>query len=637
MNSSKISAPKRLLRLAIVLALFAALLCALSARIGAATRPGVIRVEVDSSHAPQRILHVHMTMPVQPGPLTLLYPEWIPGEHMPDGPVVNIAGLKFTAGRKAIPWRRDLLDVYAFHLEIPPGITSLDVRFDFLISGGSSGFTAGASATAYLEMMNWNHVVLYPRGYAAKDLNYLPSLTIPAGWKFGTALPGAKQTGDTISFDPEPLSTLIDSPVLTGRYFRAIQLTPGQTPSHEIDIAADSEAALAMSPETEAHLQKLIAEAVALFGVRHYRDYHFLLTLSDGVSHFGLEHHESSDDRVPEKTLIEQPRLLASGDLLSHEYVHSWNGKYRRPMDLATSDYHQPMRDDLLWVYEGLTEYLGAVLATRAGFWSQDQAHEVLARYAADYDHQPGRSWRPLQDTADSAEVLYNADPDWTNWRRDADFYDEGALLWLDVDATIRRLTKDRKSIDDFCRAFYGGPGGEPALKTYDFDDLVAGLNGVVPFDWTGFLRARLDSLAPKTPDEALQNSGWQLTYNDKANEFQGARDETKKEITLMYSIGLIVNTEGVIREVMYDGPAFKAGMGPGMKITEVAGKPFTPAALREAVAASATSPVQLTAANGPQIATYSIDYHGGPSYSHLKRADNRPDLLDEILRPLTP
>jgi predicted metalloprotease with PDZ domain len=616
---------------------FVALLLISCSALRAATRPGVIRVEVDATRAPQRILHTHLTIPVQPGPLVLFYPQWIPGEHMPDGPINNIAGLKFTAGKKTIPWRRDLLDMFAFHLQIPPGITSLDVSFDFLISGAGSGYSSGASSTAVLNDLSWNHVLLYPQGYAVKDLTYVPSLKLPAGWKFGTALPGAKQNGDTITFAPVPLSTLVDSPVLAGRFFRVILLTPGQVPTHEIDIAADTEAALAMPTETEAHYRQLIAETGALFGVRHYRDYHFLVTLSDNVAHFGLEHHESSDDRIYEKTMIDPTIRTAAADLLPHEFVHSWNGKFRRPADLTTTDYKQPMRDDLLWVYEGLTEYWGDVLTARSGLLNQDQAHDALARIAAIYDRQPGRSWRPLQDTADSAVVLYGADKDWENWRRAVDFYEESELLWLDVDTTMRRLTKDKKSMNDFCLLFYGGTGGEPALKTYTFEDVAAALNKVVPYDWTAFLRTRLDSIAPKTPDEALLNSGWQITYSDQPNEIQSDRDAVQKVTTLMSSIGLIAKDDGTINEVLYNGPSYDAGLGPGMKITQVGGKSFSPASLKDAVAASATSPVQLTVTNGPQVDTRTIDYHGGPRYPHLQRVQNRPDLLDEILHPLAP
>jgi predicted metalloprotease with PDZ domain len=628
---------RSLYRCVLSIGCFAALCLVPCSALRATTRPGVIRVDVDETRAPQRILHTHLTIPVQPGPLTLYYPQWIPGEHMPDGPINNIAGLRFMAGKKPLPWRRDLLDMFAFHLQIPPGVTSLDASFDFLISGAGSGYSSGASSTAVLNDLSWNHVVLYPQGYAAKDLTYVPSLKLPAGWKFGTALPGAKQTNDTIHFAPVPLSMLIDSPVLAGRFFRVIQLTPGQDPSHEIDIAADSEAALAMPPETEAHYRQLIAETGALFGVRHYRDYHFLVTLSDNVAHFGLEHHESSDDRIHEKSMIDPTIRTASADLLPHEFVHSWNGKFRRPADLTTTDYRQPMRDDLLWVYEGLTEYWGDVLTARSGLLNQDQAHDALARIAANYDRQPGRNWRPLQDTADSAVVLYNADGDWANWRRGVDFYEESELLWLDVDTTMRRLTKDKKSMNDFCLLFYGGTGGEPALKTYTFEDVAAALNKVVPYEWTTFLRTHLDSIVPKTPDEALLNSGWQIIYNDQPNEIQNDRDTVQKVATLMSSIGLIAKDDGTIIEVLYGGPSFNAGLGPGMKITHVGGMAFSLAVLKDAVVASGTSPVQLTVANGPLVEAHSIDYHGGPRYPHLQRVQNRPDLLDEILHPLAP
>ena len=612
------------------------LLSAFGCSAYAATRPGVIRVEVDATQAPQRILHTHLTIPVQAGPLTLLFPQWIPGEHMPDGPINNIAGLKFSANRKTIPWRRDLLDMFAFHLTVPAGVTSLDVKFDFLITGNSSGYSSGASSTAYINNLSWNQTILYPKGFAAKDLMYAPSLKLPAGWKFGTALPGPKREGDVVTFDPAPLSMLIDSPVLTGRYFRVVPLASAPDTPHEIDIAADSEADLAMKPETVAAYQKLVAETGALFGSRHYRDYHFLLTLSDSTAHFGLEHHESSDDRTYEKSLVDPEVLAATSSLLPHEFVHSWNGKYRRPEDLTTSDYHQPMRDDLLWVYEGLTEYWGYVLTARSGLNTVDQMHEGLAHLVATFEHEPGRSWRPLQDTADSAVVLYQADSDWENWRRGTDFYDESVFLWLDVDTTIRRLTKDQKSLNDFSHAFHGGPGGEPALKTYTFEDVVAGLNAVAPYDWTSYLRKRLDSVATKTPEESMLAGGWQLIYNDQPNGYEELRDKLLKQANLMNTIGLVAAEDGTLHTVLYDGPCFKAGLGPGMKITGVGGQKFTLDALRSAVAASTTAPVTLKVADGPQVQDYTIDYHGGTKFPHLQRMPNHADVLDEILQPLT-
>jgi predicted metalloprotease with PDZ domain len=393
-----------------------------------------------------------------------------------------------------------------------------------------------------------------------------------------------------------------------------------------------------MTPETEMQLKHLVAETGALFGVRHYRDYHFLLTLSDDVAHFGLEHHESSDDRVAERDLIDESGRIDFSGLLPHEFVHSWNGKYRRPAGLATPDYQKPMKDDLLWVYEGLTEYLGDVLTARSGLLTQQLAREELALLAAQYEHRPGRDWRPLQDTADAAPFLYDSTPDWGNWRRSTDFYQEGELLWLDVDATLRRLTKDEKSMNDFCKIFHGGPGGEPALKTYTFEDVVATLNGLAPYDWAGFLRTRLDQTSTKTPIEALENSGWKLVYNEQPNEMQLNSEATGKSISLSLSMGTTVTDDGAIVDVIYGGPSYAAGLGPGMKIAAVNGRQFSPATLREAVnAAKGTAdPIQLVVANGAQFHTYSVDYHGGIVYPHIERDDSHPDYLGEIFHPLT-
>jgi predicted metalloprotease with PDZ domain len=481
--------------------------------------------------------------------------------------------------------------------------------------------------------------VLYPAGYAAKDLTFVPSLQLPAGWKYGTALPGAKQNGDTVEFSPVSLETFIDSPVIEGRYFRVIDLTPGQAPPHEMDIAADSQTALAMPPEMEKAYRRLVAETGALFGARHYREYHFLVTLSDDVAHFGLEHHESSDDRAAEHSLIDDSARTYFADLLPHEFVHSWNGKYRRPADLVSPDYHQPMQDDLLWVYEGLTEYLGHVLTARSGLWNQTESRDALASEAAILNATPGHDWRPLQDTTDSAVFLYNADLNWSNWRRSTDFYEESELLWLDVDATLRRLTNDKKSMNDFCHAFHGGPGGEPALKTYTFDDVVATLNGLAPYDWAGFLRSRLDSFAPDTVNEALRNSGWRVVYSDQPNEYDESHDTVRKRLTLRTSIGLVLHEDGTVADVIYDGPSYKAGIGPGVKITAVNGKQYSADAMKEAIrtAESAPGPIQLIAANGSQVGTYAVDYHGGLRYAHLERDPSHPDFLSEIDHPLVP
>lgn len=630
---------KTLGRRVIQLALLAAAILAAGAQVSAEAAPGPIHVDVDETRAPQKIVHTHLQMPVQPGPLVLYYPEWIPGEHMPDGPIANMAGLKFTIGGKPIAWRRDLLDMFAFHLDIPQGASTLDIDFDFLLSAPASGYSAGASATAYLNLVSWNQMVLYPKGYDAANLTCVPTLRLPAHWKFGTALPVAKQSGETVYFGDVSLETLIDSPVLTGRYFRAIDLTPGKTPDHEMDIAADSQAALAMTPEMQAHFRQLVAEAGVLFGSRHYRDYHFLVTLSDEVAHFGLEHHESSDDRARERSLIDESGRISFSGLLPHEYVHSWNGKYRRPEGLISPDYHQPMKDDLLWVYEGLTEYLGEVLTGRSGLRNPQQSREEIARLAETLDDEPGREWRPLQDTADAAVFLYDADDTWENWRRPVDFYEESEFIWLDVDATLRRLTNDQKSMNDFCRLFHGGTSGQPDLKTYTFDDVVAGLNRVAPYDWAAFLRKRLDSVSAKTPDEAIEDSGWKVVYNDRPNEIVDVREGIRSRVYLMSSVGLTLDQSGRVIDVRYGGPAFNAGIGPEMKVTAVNGLQFSPEVIKDAIEAAKTesAPIELIVANGPQVQTYGVDYHGGLRYPHLVRDENHPDFLSEILKSQAP
>src|ERR1700678_3512158 len=615
------------------------LLCG-SVHVAAGQTAGPIRLLVDASQAPQKIWHARMEIPVSAGPLTLYYPEWIPGEHMPDGPIIEVAGMKFSGGGKTIAWRRDLVEMFSIHLDVPAGVTTLVADFDFLLSGPASGFSAGASATASLDVLSWNQVLMYPKGLPAKDIMFVARLRLPADWKFGTALPIAKQDGATTEFAEVPLTTLVDSPVISGRYYRAIQLTPGQNPSHEIDIAADSAAALAMTPETQLQLHNLVAEAGTLFGSRHYRDYHFLLTLSDDVAHFGLEHHESSDDRTAERSLIDEAERIEFASLLPHEYVHSWNGKYRRPAGLATPDYQVPMKDDLLWVYEGLTEYLGSfVLTARSGLLTQEQSMEELGELVATYENRPGRDWRPLQDTADAAPFLYNATDDWSNWRRGTDFYEEGELLWLDVDETLRSLTKDKKSMTDFCLVFHGGPGGAPALKPYNFEDVVSTLNGVAPYDWAGFLRSRLDGTSTKTPLEAIENGGWKLVYNEQPNGAETVEGILAKRLNLTFTIGMVVSDDGMVDDVTHGGLAYNAGIGPGMKIIAVAGKQYSPDEMKQAieVSKSSTTPIQLIVANGAQFQTRAIDYHGGARFPHLERDKSKPDYLGEILNPMTP
>ena len=446
-------------------------------------------------------MHATLSIPVHAGENTLVYPKWIPGEHGPTGPIDNLAGVKFAADGKDIPWRRDSVDMFAFHINVPEGVASVDVKLDFLATAAASGFSAGSSTSANLAMLSWNEVVLYPEGMNAADVMLAPSVRLPDGWQYGTAL--EKTGGDATdpTFANVTLERLVDSPLLAGKYFREVPLAPELTPKHYLDLVADGPEDLELKPQSIEAFSKLVRETGALYQSRHYGSYHFLVTLSDEVAHFGLEHHQSSDDRVPEKTFLEPDLELLSGDLLPHEFTHSWNGKYRRPAGLATPNYQVPMKGDLLWVYEGMTQYLGDVLAARSGIWTTEQYREYLATSAATMDVRPGRTWRDLEDTAVAAQVLYSTGSQWDNWRRSVDYYPEGELVWLDVDTTIRKLSGGKKSLNDFCATFLGLNGNTPPrVIPYTFEDVVAGLNAVVPNDWAAFLHERLQSKADHAP-----------------------------------------------------------------------------------------------------------------------------------------
>ncbi len=595
-----------------------------------------IRINVDASDAPQRLLHAKMQFPVKPGPMSLLYPKWIPGEHAPTGPIEDLAGIRMTANGKAVPWHRDDVNIFEFHIDVPQGVSTLDVAIDFISPPDAGGFSSGSSITSQLAVLSWNQVLLYPKGAPSDQIEYQANLKIPSGWHYGTALPVDHESGNEITFKPSSLTTLIDSPVQTGVYYKIVDLSPGGPVPHFLDIAADSERATRITDDEVKHYRNLVRESNTLFGAHHYRDYHFLLTLSDHVAHFGLEHHESSDDRTEEDSLVDDGARVVDASLLSHEFVHSWNGKFRRPAGLATPDYSEPMKDDLLWVYEGLTEYLGEVLAPRSDLRTPQQFLDSLARDAAALDNESGREWRPLEDTAVAAPVLYNARDDYADLRRGTDFYDEGTLIWLDVDVTLRTLSKGTKSIDDFCKAWAGPPSTGPEVKPYTFEDVVKTLNSVEPYDWAAFLNERLQTTSAHAPLNGIVNGGYKLTYTSERSEFWKTREEVRKNVNLSYSLGLIAHEDGDVIDVRLGTPAFKAGLAPAMKIIAVNGRQFSPDVLRHAVAdaVKSTAPVVLIAKDGEYFKTMSMDYHGGGKYPHLVRDKSKPDLIDDIIRP---
>lgn len=598
-----------------------------------------LTLAVDATEVSRRIVHCTLSIPVAPGELTLYYPEWIPGEHGPTGPILNLTGLKFSAGGRPIVWRRDDVDMYAIHLQVPAGANRVEATLDFLEPGRGERFSSGASTTSQMATFNWNQLVLYPRAAHTDEISISASIKLPAGWKSGSALPVASQSGVTTTFKPVSLTTLVDSPLIAGAHFREIPITPaGESRQHFVELAADSEAALGVSDADVDAFKRLVAETGALFGARHYNDYRFIVAASDYVAHFGLEHHQSSDDRVAERSFIDPDRRRLVPTLFSHEMTHSWNGKYRRPAGLATADYQQPMKGELLWVYEGLTNYLGEVLAARSGLQSQSDYREVLATTAAYLDNRPGRTWRPLSDTAVAAQLLYNAPGAWDSWRRSVDYYDEGTLIWLETDVTIRRQTNGAKSLNDFCKLFHGGQSGPPKLVPYTFEDVAAALNQVAPYDWKTFLNDRLSSLSPRAPMGGIENSGWKLAFQETPTELAKIREDKNKFLDLRFSLGLVINDEtGEITDAIAGNPAAQAGVAPGMKLLAVNGRKYSSAVLRDALKAAKNTSVsiELLAANDEYYKTYKIDYHGGERYPILQRDASKPDLLTSIISPL--
>jgi predicted metalloprotease with PDZ domain len=533
--------------------------------------------------------------------------------------------------------------MFAIHLDVPEGASSLDVKLEHL---GSSGGDGDPNTTSQLAVLIWNLIVVYPQGTDASKFTVQPSIVLPPGWRYGCSMEESGETDGKIQFQPLSLEMLIDQPLVAGRFFKQFDLSPGTKPQHVIDAVAESEAALAMPEERLKAYRRLPGEFAAVFGARPYERYHFLLTLSDEVHFAGLEHHQCSDNRVGERTLIDDDLFRSSAFLLTHEYFHTWNGKHRRPAGMLSPDYQKPMQDELLWVYEGLTEYYGDVMAARAGLWKpedfQDQIAATVARLAATQ----GRTWRPLQDTADMAQKLYGSSRHWGLRRRGVDFYDEGELIWLDADTLIRQQTGGKKSLDDFCRAFHGeGKGGaalggqKPSVIPYTVDEVFSVLNSIAANDWKSFFNARLTSLDPQPPMGGLSQGGYRLVFNKKPNRILTVSNKANKRIDARFSLGLLLSSDDghAIIDVVPGSPADKAGLGPGMKIVAVNDRKFDEDLLEVAIADSPKSKaVSLLVENGSYLQTRKLDYYGGPRHPHLERVESTPDVLSKIIETRT-
>ncbi len=593
-------------------------------------------LSVDARETGRGLLHVTQSFPSKPGTLSLSYPNWIPGEHGPTGPNVDVAGLVIRAGETVLPWKRDAVDLNTVRVTVPSGVQHVELAFDFLLDNGTDGFTSAACATEKLLLLSWNQVAFYPTGGKSDALSCQASLTLPDRWQHASALDEEAAGGAALKFKPCSFTTLVDSPVLAGRWFRTVDLSPGDSIPVRLRMACDSEEGLAIPDDQIQALRNLVREADALFGTRHYKHYDFLVTLSDHTAHFGLEHHQSSDDRGAERWWLEADLRRDHSNLLSHEYVHSWNGKFRRPTGLATGDYHTPMQGELLWVYEGLTQYLGFVLSARSGIRTPEEGRDALARAAAEIEANRGRTWRPLVDTGTEAQKLYEARDAWAHWRRSVDFYDEGLLLWLDADVLIRRLSKGTKSLDDFCKRFHGGPNNGPEVKPYTLDEVVSTLNAVWPYEWATFIRQRVYETAPHAPVNGITGGGWRMSWADSLGPLQKAREVAKKQLDESYSIGLeLKESDGSVLDVVPGTPADAAGVAPDMKLVAVNGRRFSADVLRDAIAASKQSGrVELLLENKAFFKTYLLDYRGGRRHPVITRDNGVRDFVGEVLAP---
>jgi predicted metalloprotease with PDZ domain len=599
--------------------------------------PGTVSLHVDASDTTQGIFRAHETIPVKAGALTLLYPQWIPGDHSPTGPISMLAGLQISANGKPLTWKRDEYNVYAFHLDVPDGVSSIDVSLQYL-SGRTDN--EGFEITDRMMDMEWSKMVLYPAGYFSRGITFSPSVTLAHGWQLGTALETASQSGDTVTFKPVTLNNLVDSPIYAGLYFKRVDLNPGGDAPVHLDIVADAPKYLEMTPEQLKVHRALVTQAVKLFGSHHYDHYDFLFSLSDQLSGNGTEHHQSSENGLGADYFTAWSDAAPDRDLLAHEYTHSWNGKFRRPADLWTPNFNVPMGDSLLWVYEGQTQYWGFILTARSGMWTQQQFRDAVAMDVANYErNREGFQWRTLEDTTNDATAARRSSLPYRSWQMSEDYYSGGQMMWFAVDAKIRSLTHDSKSLDDFAHVFFGVDNGSYVTKTYTFDDVVAALNGVAPYDWASFLHAHVDELNPPFASD-FATTGWKLVYTDKESEYEKQYNERPQSSRHLYnfawSIGLTMTDKGEVNDVRWNGPAFKAGVSTGATVVAVNGQDYSNDTLKSAITAAkgSSAPIQLLLKYQGGYRTVSVDYHDGLQYPHLVRVEGTPDYLSEIGAP---
>lgn len=594
--------------------------------------PGVMTLAVDATDIERGIFRVKQSIPFAgPGPMTLLYPEWLPGKHAPRGAISELAGLTVSADGKPVRWTRDPLDVYAFRLDVPDGADMLTVSFEFL----SPVRAAEGRIVMTPAMLNvqWEQVSLYPAGHYARRIRVRPSITLPKDWVGIAALDGAETNRGTIRYGETDYETLIDSPMFAGPHYRKWDL--GHNVS--LNVWADEAKFLEAKPEHIAAHRALVSEAVALFGSKPFDRYEFLLGLTDELGGIGLEHHRSSENTRAEDYFTKWEENGWERGLLPHELVHSWNGKYRRPAGLWTPDYRTPMQTNLLWVYEGQTSYWDLVLGARSGLQTTDMVLGEWARAAANYALQPGRQWRSVEDTAFDPITAARKPKPFASWQRREDYYVEGSLVWLEADMTIRELTRGKRSLDDFARSFFGGRDGDWGQRTFDFGEVVAALNAVAPYDWANFLDQRIRTPGQAPPLAGFEKGGYTLIYREEPNIHDRQREAGTNSLDLSFSLGLTLDKDGVVSDVIWNGIAFAADIVNGAKIVAVNGRDYSNERMKEAITLAKTSgTLDLLIARGGRYRSVTLNYKDGLRYPHLVKNGNSEGLIDRLLKPIS-
>jgi len=594
-----------------------------------------IKLEINATEVARKVLRVDEVIPAKPGALSLHYPKWIPGRHRPVGQIANVTEFRISANGKPLAWKRDDADPFTVHLTVPEGAKEIELSFELLLAAGSEGGAQFMTvASPKMMTMNWNDVLWYPKAEKPLALEFRPMLTLPAGWKFGTALEVSQADAGAMVLKTVPLETLIDSPVVAGEHVCVVPLD-GAKGAHRVVMACDSADGLEVPEATVAAWKKLPPEAAALFGpARPYRGYTFLLGLSNHIPGAGIEHHESSDNRLGELAMVKAGERKSAATLFPHEFVHAWNGKFRRPASMIMADYQQAQQTRLLWVYEGLTNYLGWLLAARSGLMTADEARDYLAMTASRMSNVKARGWRPLDDTAAAASTLFDATRSWRSARRAVDFYDEGTLLWLEVDVLIRQKTKGAKSLDDFLKAFHGTGTGKPEVKGYELNDVLSALNAVAEYDWKAHFARRVEAVAEAPPLDGITGGGWKLTFAEKPTELFATFEGLGKAANLSDSIGASIGGDGLVGDLVPGSAAAKAGLAPGMKVLAVNGRRFSTEGLKSAVTATKSGgKLELLIESGDFFKTHAVEYTGGARYPRLERTTG-DDLLSEIVKP---